>query len=901
MQLSQFLRTVLPAQGYKCWVSIDRNKKVRQGFTKSYDELADKLLEIDAEGLDAYFGCSAFATAGNRLSGNALGARAFWLDIDCGVEKAAKGLGYASYDIAVQALDDFANSLELPLPMVVCSGAGIHAYWLLENPAPSSDWLPVARALKLATERYGLIVDPSRTSDAASILRPPGTHNYKRVIELKGPRERVYVDEESTENISLADFYEKIKNVSLQIEPAKQTSPLANILNSRPAAISEGVSEGGRNQACAKYVGVLFAQGKDPETVLKEALAWNLKNKPPLADQEVRNVVNSIGRAQAAKPVAEIPITVDSTAPRPKLPQGFSAKAGGAMFAQIEDENGERKTVPMCAFEVYLMDVCRRENENKESYVFAAYHPHNGWHTFLVTREDFEGSSWLSIMGSNCTDIINPKLFKQYVRMASVERKGRQMDSVRYEQFGWKEDYQAFLVGNSLIRRGGQAVFAYGDDNLEPRMKGLKLKPNTSRIAWSVAANKMYASGFEAHGFGLLTSFAAPLMAFLCGATDGGAIFAMHTQGSGFGKTNTLQAIASVWGSYDALAIGGCDTENAKFAIISKARNLPIYEEEMGNIDPFKAAEIVKRFTNGKDKNRARRDGSVEYKDTRFQTIMISASNYSLADILRMSGDSGAMARVFEVTLDAPPNKESFMDFSNVTSAMLANYGHVGREYISGLLLQGKLEWAQQALLKLNKHYDTALQGSSKDRYVIYLLACCHVAAILVNAMGLLNFDTNRIMAWALEKAKLRTEALGTLPAPEVINQFINEHIMDALVVESAFSPRKPALVIRHPKNKLIMRMEREGGKLYISQSVLEAWLLKGNIHMATLAKELKREGILECAGKQITLGAGTDYSSGRIVTWEICMDHPAVSGMMQAVKKELPGAESLASNRMGI
>lgn len=880
MQLIDFLKQVLPQEGIKCWATISKNKKVIQGFTESFGELAESITQANAKGLDTYFACAAFNTPGSRRGDNALGARAFWLDIDCGEEKAKKGLGYASADIALQKVDDFANALGLPLPMVVCSGSGLHAYWLLDKLARTDEWLPVARDFKLATEKYSLLADPARTADIASVLRPVGTSNFK-----SDPARLVFLESDDTEIISFEEFKSRISTPQENISPGNSLT--ANILGGRSVLPIEGVQEGGRNNACAKFVGVLLKQGKTPQQAYEEALIWNEKNKPPLRAEEVLAVVNSIARAEAHKPPPP-PITLENPLPRPVLPTGFSAQVGGAMFMQVEDpETGAFKPYPIANLECYLINICRREREAIESYVFTAYHPHNGWHEFLISREEFDGAGWLATMGKNCTEIINPKLYRHYIRQAALALKGTKMDSVRYEQFGWKDNFRSFLVGNALVNQGGDTQFAYGDESLEPRMKGMKLSKYGSRAAWSVQANKFYRSGFEAHGFGLLASFAAPLMSFVAGATDGGAVLALHTQGSGFGKTNILQAIASVWGSFDALSVSGADTENAKFNIISKACHLPVLEEEMGNNDPAREAAILKRFTTGRDKNRARRDGSVEYKDTRFQTIMISASNHSLADIIRISGDQGAMARIFEVGIEVPQDKEEFKEFSKISAIMLDNCGYAGREFIHTLLLPGVLDYVRRKLDACVIEYQKLLDTSGKDRYVVYLLATCHVAAELVNSRGILAFDTDRIMQWAIQQVRIRAEDTKIDSPIEVLNQFIAENIMDCLTVESTFNSKKPAVVIRFPKNKLVMRLEKDSGKLFISQAAIRLWLTKINFHMGSLSKALRKEDVLAPHIRQLTLSAGTDYPGARILVWEIDMNHPEVNGMLQLVKTQ--------------
>jgi len=70
-----------------------------------------------------------------------------------------------------------------PAPhLLVASGGGFHAYWMLDAPLPA-DWVPIANR-RLA---YALAGDLAAT-DATRILRPPGTRNLKyqppRPVEL---------------------------------------------------------------------------------------------------------------------------------------------------------------------------------------------------------------------------------------------------------------------------------------------------------------------------------------------------------------------------------------------------------------------------------------------------------------------------------------------------------------------------------------------------------------------------------------------------------------------------------------------------------------------------------------------------------------------------------------------
>jgi len=137
-------------------------------------------VEQSAAGAECFFACGEFETPGSRKADNAAGACAFWVDIDCGDDKADDGKGYRNLVEARDALAAFCQATELPAPThVVESGGGIHAYWALDGFIPVDPWKAYGRKLKELAKSAGLLADPTRTADIASVLRVPGTQNHK--------------------------------------------------------------------------------------------------------------------------------------------------------------------------------------------------------------------------------------------------------------------------------------------------------------------------------------------------------------------------------------------------------------------------------------------------------------------------------------------------------------------------------------------------------------------------------------------------------------------------------------------------------------------------------------------------------------------------------------------------
>lgn len=177
------------------------NKIFKNHSVDNAHEAAKFAVTSSEKGIDAYFAMSEFADHSSRLATNAVGASAFWLDIDCGQEKYDKGTGYLTKKEACAAITKFCVDAGLPQPThLVDSGNGLHAYWALGRLIPRTEWLDAAHKFKALTVKYGLIADPTCTTDLARVLRVPSTNNYKdknnpKLVKLKYAYTNISADE----------------------------------------------------------------------------------------------------------------------------------------------------------------------------------------------------------------------------------------------------------------------------------------------------------------------------------------------------------------------------------------------------------------------------------------------------------------------------------------------------------------------------------------------------------------------------------------------------------------------------------------------------------------------------------------------------------------------------------
>ena len=173
----QFLHRVLPpAPGY--YASV----KAAGGPWRDFYYPAERLsalvgnsLAVAGGGHNTYIALSGYAGPHGRRKVKATAMKALWLDLDCGKPDSP----YADAREGVRALGDFCRATGLPLPLTVLSGQGLHLYWTLSQAVTPDLWSKLAGRLRVLCDRHGFQVDHARTCDAASVLRLPGTVNYR--------------------------------------------------------------------------------------------------------------------------------------------------------------------------------------------------------------------------------------------------------------------------------------------------------------------------------------------------------------------------------------------------------------------------------------------------------------------------------------------------------------------------------------------------------------------------------------------------------------------------------------------------------------------------------------------------------------------------------------------------
>ena len=170
--LKQFYEKALPTQGVYCITSIGTDKKVSNKFAETLDDVFAQIETFKKKGANTFVALGTFEGY-SRKADDCLFVRSFFIDLDVGAEK-----DYQSKGEAHTALYKLVGETGLPDPVVIDSGGGVHAYWIMDEDIPKDIWKPAAEIFKTICLEH-IAIDPVVTADAARIMRAPETFNHK--------------------------------------------------------------------------------------------------------------------------------------------------------------------------------------------------------------------------------------------------------------------------------------------------------------------------------------------------------------------------------------------------------------------------------------------------------------------------------------------------------------------------------------------------------------------------------------------------------------------------------------------------------------------------------------------------------------------------------------------------
>lgn len=190
MDTYNFLKTVLPQVGLYCLALLKPETGGFEHYTFStVEELSAAAAQWNQYQRNVFFTLGTLeqpyvmeqqadgsTRKRYRKHENIYAVRSFWLDADVGANNPDK---YNTREEALNAIWGFVKQCRLPHPIITSSGNGYHAYFPFNRDVTGNDWQLIADRVKSLAAHLGFRFDPARTSDRSSVLRVPGSHNWK--------------------------------------------------------------------------------------------------------------------------------------------------------------------------------------------------------------------------------------------------------------------------------------------------------------------------------------------------------------------------------------------------------------------------------------------------------------------------------------------------------------------------------------------------------------------------------------------------------------------------------------------------------------------------------------------------------------------------------------------------
>lgn len=898
-----------------------------QHFVNTKKEVEELAQHFVSRRIDVFFGCAKFGPLKNRTHENAKYFRALWMDIDCGPTKGVpdeKGIikGYLDQQTGLDELKKFCVTVGLPKPILVSSGYGVHAYWLLEETVSRREWEPLANRLRELCVEQGLIVDSS-VFEASRILRIPGTFNFKQ----NEPKE-VTVLNELTPRLG----YQELKDLLGAPEPKddvpdfipRSMSPMMEAMMGNKIKRFKNIMLKGEN-GCAQLNHCFENQNSIEEPLWRSALsiaafcvdgdsaAHKLSRDHEGYDAvEVNNKVNNlrskggphhcstfaklnpqgcegcIHRGKIKSPIM-LGVEIEQADAEdneyavedengeveiqhiPEYPFPFFRGKKGGVYIRPESEDAEAE--PKLVYEHDLYVVKRmRDPELGEMALFRLHLPHDGVREFSIPTMGISSPDELRKQLAHNGVVAHKSQYELLARYVVFFIKNLQYikkaETMR-TQFGWVEGNSKFILGDREITKDG--VF-YSPPSSVTKDIAAKLVVKGTMEKWKEAFNMYAKPGLEPHAFAALTAFGSPLLKFT--GLEGAIINVIHPE-SGSGKSTALFMCNSVYGEPKGLTSMYKDTFNAKMHQLGVMNNLPNTIDEITNLSGMEFSDLAYSISQGRGKNKMNgQTNTLRVNNTSWQGMTLCSANASFYEKLGVAKNTpdGESMRLLEYRIETngiigvQEGKQMF------DHQLRENFGHAGEIYIQWVV--NNLEEAIALVRKVQARLDREVQFNQKERFWSGVSACNIAGGIIAGILSLHDYDMKAVYEWLKDMlGEMRHEIQAPNSTPvTILGEFVNAHIINALVVNGEVDARSnlQSMPMLEPRGELLIRYEPDTKELFIAAKQFKDFCVKQQINYKTTLKELGNAKIyLEGVNKRMSKGMKVVSPAVRVLKFD--------------------------------
>jgi hypothetical protein len=896
MNTKEFLQRALAKSGYYCLLALKSSEDRRvQKFYDSIDELITEANSFDSAGYDTYFALSTFKDSSSRKVSNIDRIQSFFLDLDCGPTKE-----FASQREALDELREFYRGANLPKPLVITSGRGIHVYWLLAESVVYEDWFPVANSLKKLCAEYGFLADPAVTSDGARVLRVLGTHNHKD----DPPVQVLQLGVDIPTPIDFEKFSVLVGSDPLAFPTKVESQPpsaiMQKLMGNNDTKFKNILSKINDGEGCKQIENIIYDQENCPEPMWRaglsiakfcsdseKAVSYISEGHPEYDPEETAHKVDlikgpylcakfdefspnicpdcpnwhkikspiSLGmevvEADEADNVVEAlmadrPDDLVQTYTIPPYPKPYFRGVNGGIYIRSTDSDGNVDEKLLYHNDFYVVKRIL-DKETGEALVMRLHLPKDGVREFTVpltsvtSREEFRKHMSMHGVAVSRTDEL-----MQYTTTWVNELQATSMADKAHRQFGWtSKEMKSFVLGSREIF-GDRIEFnppATTTSALFP-----SFEPRGTLEGWKDMVKFYDRDNFELHQYIVASSFGSVLMELLpvhC------SLVHLHSPKSGYGKTTVMEAGITAWGEPEELLLYERDTHAIKMHRGEVYHNLPLYMDELTEMKSKDVSDLAYQIVSGKQ--RRRMAGSVNAErptGVPWSLLAVTSGNASLVEIVRGDkADPEAEAqRILEIKVDqrfaTPQGKTETDAFSQ---ELKKNYGFAGEIFVQYVI--NNLEEVRSLLKDMQAKIDREAGLAPKNRFWSAGAACTMTALIICNELELLTYAPKPVYKWIGRVLRFNKENSDNMGASveQILNDYINEHWVNILQIKSTDDLRKQdnngldVLVVPDatPRGRLVARYETDLKRAYLLPKPLRKWCTAQQINYTSFVQDL--------------------------------------------------------------
>jgi len=903
----QFYEKVLPSQGVYCVTEISKDKRVVNRFAESLDEIERLVEEINSEGKNVFIALSSFS-GHSRMSEYAVSCRSFFIDLDVKPDKPGH---YKTKVEAVEDLDHFLKVTELPPPVVIDSGNGIHAYWPFEEAVPIVEWKAYADKFKQLCLDH-MKIDPVVTADVTRIMRCPETFNFKsdppnptqffteEIYQYDFAAFKDYLGEvpysagsildlipkgldEDTKKIARLDNYETtfqdIAEKSLDGHGCNQIKHAILDAKTLPEPVWHSALSIARH--CTDWETAIHLLSEDYAGYNHEATirkANETLGKPHSCGTfEQRNpggcdgcpfkgqITNplAIGRKFVAAPTEEvskedairIEKNPEEVPPFPKAILPFiRGRTGGVYYippAEIGDDGEKVNSEPVLISTNEFFPIKRMYGESDgELLLIRIKLPHEVRERYVSTGDAQSIDSMKEIIGKAGVVPPHQSLWPKLVEYMTkwVHYLQSQNSADKIcHQMGWT-DNETFLIGEAEVISDGEVRRAASSPLIRDISRLMRVKGDYQ--TWKDCVNQLNQPELEMQAFGLFVSFGSPLMRY---TSTNGMTFCF-TGPSGVAKSGSLYAGLSVWGAPKPLSVYD-STDNAFNSRAMSLKNIMMGMDEVQEKPPEQISKLIHLVSQGKGKMRMQSSVNAEREQQEIASMLcLMSSNVSLYDLIfnKKANASGEIMRLLEYVLMQP----SFLTMEvgkRIFDPLHRNYGHAGPEFIGKVIGLGDTE-IRARIDKWSKRITTTKLGTNAAfRFYETAFSAIFAGAEIANEFGIISFDIERIFDRVmLETIKVRdnTQKNRVTDYEGLIGEFLNDHWRRGTLI---FDEGR---LVNEPSGELVARVEIGNSTQYISKSKFKQFLGSKSVGSGEFEKALEKSDV-KLESKKMRLSTG--------------------------------------------